>query len=93
MGHAIQTISKQRLYHELELSHREDQLPWLFKALNEYHVWKIFFGANMSENAYKHIQHLFREGVNESIFFGYCRHCLRATFVRVPARIRINQVN
>ncbi|WP_144559280.1 CBS domain-containing protein [Shouchella miscanthi] len=68
MGHAIQTISKQRLYHELELSHREDQLPWLFKALNEYHVWKIFFGANMSENAYKHIQHLFREGVNESIF-------------------------
>ncbi|RQW20928.1 CBS domain-containing protein [Bacillus sp. C1-1] len=83
MGNALKTISKQRVYHELELSQRESQLPWLFHALSEYPVWETLIGAEMSEYAYTHIQQLFRANVSESIFLAiaaiaYQRHSLTA---------------
>ncbi|MFB4210847.1 CBS domain-containing protein [Shouchella sp. JSM 1781072] len=68
MNDALLHISKQRLYHELELMLQEKQFPDQFKTLDHFNVWMLLFGNELDTSKMAHIKTLFNLQLNEVLY-------------------------
>ncbi|MFS0787307.1 CBS domain-containing protein [Shouchella sp. 1P09AA] len=68
MNDALLHISKQRLYHELELMLQEKQFPDQFKTLDHFNVWVLLLGNGLNSSKLTHIKTLFDLELNDVLF-------------------------